>query len=226
MPNGIALIGRTFPIGPKRARAISLFGGCGPVGMTLGVVFSSLIAQVAWWPACFWTMAVACVFVGGLSWSVIPSAEAHSKAATPAQFDFWGAFTGVSGLLVINFALNQAPIDGWDTPFIPIVLVLGIALMGAFAYVELKVAQTPIIPLEALDRKAALTMACIGFGWASHGIWSYYLYLFIMVAQGYSPLNAAAKTWPVAPIGFCAAFAVPYLLRKLRVPWVSKQSDQ
>ncbi|KXS97101.1 hypothetical protein AC579_1067 [Pseudocercospora musae] len=220
VPNGIALIGRTFPMGPKRARAIALFGGCGPVGMTLGVVFSSLIAQVSWWPGCFWAMAIACVFAFGLSWSIIPSSEGFQKAANMTDFDFWGSLTGVSGLMLLNFVLNQAPIDGWDRAYIPVTLILSLVLLGIFGYVELKVAKAPIIPLQALDRKAVLTMACIGFGWASHGIWAYYLYLFIMVIQGYPPLDAASKTWPVAPIGFCAAIAVPYLLKKLKVPWL------
>ena len=50
VPNGIALIGRAFPIGMKRNLAISFFGGCGPVGFVLGAVFSSILSQLAWWP--------------------------------------------------------------------------------------------------------------------------------------------------------------------------------
>lgn len=44
-----------------------------------------------------------------------------------------------------------------------------------------------------------------------------------MVIRDLPPLTVASQFWPVAPVGFCAAMAVPYLLRKMRVPYVSDQ---
>ena len=47
VPNGIALIGRTWPMGDKRAMVISINGACGPSGFVVGALFSSIIAQYA-----------------------------------------------------------------------------------------------------------------------------------------------------------------------------------
>lgn len=226
VPNGIALIGRTFPIGMKRAMSIAIFGGCGPVGVTIGIVFSSLLAQLAWWPWCFWVMSMACAGCCVLTLIVIPvdilRATPNGSDNKPReQFDLLGAFTGVTGLLLINFALNEAPVEGWDHVYIPVLLVLGFLLMGAFVWIELCVATKPIVPLRGLHRDAAFTLACIAAGWASHGIWCYYLFLFIEKVRGHSPLVAAAETWPVSIVGFSAALAVPFLLRKIKVPYVS-----
>lgn len=227
VPNGIALIGRTFPIGMKRSISIAIFGGCGPVGITIGVVFSAILAQLVWWPWCFWVMSFACAGCFILTWIVIPSDDAGESPddivnKPREQFDLLGAFTGVIGLLLINFALNEAPVEGWDHYYIPVLLGVGFLLMGAFVWIELRVATRPIVPLKGLHRDAAFTLACIAAGWASHGIWSYYLFLFLENIRGHTPLVTAAETWPVAPVGFCAALAVPFILRKVKVPYVSK----
>src|ERR1700753_1039962 len=45
VPNAMALIARTYPMGDKRALVLSLFGACGPTGFLTGSAFSSLLAQ-------------------------------------------------------------------------------------------------------------------------------------------------------------------------------------
>lgn len=129
-------------------------------------------------------------------------------------------YLGVAGLLLINFALNQAPVEGWHKSYIPVLLGVGLLHMVYFVYIELQVATRPIVPLKDLRKDAVLAIACITCGWASHGIWSYYLFLLIESIRGHPPLVAALQTWPVAPIGFCAALAVPFLLRKIKVAYV------
>lgn len=229
IPNGIALVGRRFPIGMKRNISIALFGGCGPVGIVSGAVGSSLFAQLVWWPWAFWFFAIACSVVGVLSIVAIPEDEGHAASGKSGstnlrpkeKFDTLGAITGVSGLILINFAFNQAPLVDWSTPYIPVLMVAGILLMAVFVHVELHVAEKPLLPLRGLHRDAALTLTCIAAGWGSHGVWSYYQFLKWELYLKISPLSACSMFWPVAPVGFCAALAVPYILRKVRVPIVS-----
>lgn len=220
IPNGLALFGRTFPMGMKRNIAISLFGGSGPCGVVSGAVISSLMGQLVWWPWIFWTMGIVCFCVFALTWFAIPpdSIEPYANGSNPwAKFDSLGAITGVGGLVLINFALNQAPINGWTSPFISVLLAIGILLMAAFVYVELKVAGRPLVPLKGLHRDAALTLACIAAGWGSHGIWSYYMFLLLEQIRGNTALSACSKFWPVAPIGLVAALSVGFILKKVRV---------
>jgi MFS family permease len=47
VPNAIALIVRTYPMGQKRAMIISLNGAMGPTGFVTGALFSSILAQYA-----------------------------------------------------------------------------------------------------------------------------------------------------------------------------------
>lgn len=46
VPNGIALIGRSFPPGDKRALVIGVFGACGPCGFLTGAAFSAMFAEL------------------------------------------------------------------------------------------------------------------------------------------------------------------------------------
>lgn len=47
VPNAMALIGRTFPMGNRRNIVFSIFGACGPTGFLTGAAMSSLFAQKA-----------------------------------------------------------------------------------------------------------------------------------------------------------------------------------
>lgn len=172
VPNGIALIGRTFPMGLKRNFSISCFGGMGPIGMVTGSAFSSLCAQKGWWQWSFWALAITCALISMLSFFIIPADSTRRSAESAApkpkwwvKFDLPGALTGVSGLVLINFAFNEAPIVGWHRSYIPFILVLGLICFGIFIYIELRVASYPLIPIKGLNRDAAFTLVIIACGW-------------------------------------------------------------
>lgn len=183
VPNAIALLARNFALGTPRNTAFAWFGAAGPTGATAGAVFTALIAQLSWWPWCFWVLAGVCLIVAVLSLFVIPGAPSDLFKSPPSTnkltFDYWGCFTGVSGLILVNFALNQAPLVGWTTWYIPSLLILGCALLWTFVMIELNYTKDPLIPIRGLGRDAYFALACIAAGWGSHGIWAYFLYLFV-----------------------------------------------
>lgn len=47
VPNAMALVGTTFPVGLKRNMIFSAFGACGPTGFVFGAIFSALLSQFA-----------------------------------------------------------------------------------------------------------------------------------------------------------------------------------
>lgn len=179
VPNGIALLGRTFPLGLKRNFSISCFGGMGPVGMVTGSAFSSLCAQKGWWQWSFWALACTCALISVLSFLIVPADNRRTQCSTSSEpkpkwwvkFDLPGALTGIAGLVLINFAFNEAPIVGWHVSYIPFILVIGLICLGIFIYIELRVASYPLIPIKGLTRDAAFTLVIIACGWGSHGLW-------------------------------------------------------
>jgi MFS family permease len=133
------------------------------------------------------------------------------------NFDYLGCLSGVSGLILINFALIQAPMVGWAVPYVPVLLMLGCLITSGFFYVELYMAKNPLFPARGLQPQALLTLACIAAGYASFGIWIYYLFLFEEQIRHKSPLlTTAGLTW-VAPVGIAFALSTNFLIKKIHV---------
>ncbi|KAH6642157.1 hypothetical protein C7974DRAFT_408735 [Boeremia exigua] len=221
IPNAVALIGRTLPAGEKRMIGFACFGACGPLGAALGAVFSALIAEHWWWPCNFWVLSFVALIVMGVAYLVLPTdftRENELRSEKPS-FDYWGTFTGVTGLILVNMALNQAPLVLWSTPYIGALLAVGSLLLIAFIVVELKVTD-PLVPIRGLSRDAVFALSCIVVGWASHGIWAYNLYLFLELLRGQSALLTSAQTSPVAITGILFAFSTVWLIQRLGVAYV------
>jgi predicted MFS family arabinose efflux permease len=166
----------------------------------------------------FWSTAMVAIVATFVSYVVIPDALAKGAPGMSARhFDFYGCITGVSGLILINFSLNQAPLVGWNTPYVYFLFIIGVLLVGGFFYIELNLAKHPLVPIRGLQPQAILTLACIAAGWASHGIWVYYLFMFQMRVRGDSAIIAAAELIPVAPIGVAFALSTNYLIKRIQV---------
>ena len=103
---------------------------------------------------------------------IIPDPQDHKPRVTGkslkgaiAALDLTGAVVGITALILFNFAWNQAPIVGWDNPYIIVTLILGCILFPTFLYIELKVAEEPLIPKDVFTSENAFVLACISCGW-------------------------------------------------------------
>lgn len=138
-------------------------------------MFSSLFAQFSWWPWAFWTEAIACLAMVPAVYFVIPedvildapdpeltsaSSSQSSGSIDGPRFDWLGAALGIGGLVLVNFAWNQAPIVGWRTPYTYVLLVVGIVLVGAFLVVEGRV-QGALVPTTIWNRRISMMLACM-----------------------------------------------------------------
>ena len=147
------------------------------------------------------------------AWLVIPDASAK---AVDVEFDWTGCVLGVAGLILFNFAWNQAAVVGWATPYTYTLLIVGILLLVLFCVVELSYASKPLLPVRSLSRATVLALSCIAAGWASFGVWVWYLLEFIMKLRGTTPLGTIAEVCGIAVSGGIAALLTAYLLPRLR----------
>ena len=165
----------------------------------------------------FFIMSILCFFIAGFAFLIIPASTKKSPHTITGKFDFAGATFGIAGLVLVNFAFNQAPLSGWQDLYIPVLLVVGLALFACFIFIELKIAEAPLVPLKSLSKEGGFALACIAAGWGSHGIWLYYFFLFTEKLRGHSPLSAAAQLSPVAITGVCFALSTGFLVKKVKV---------
>lgn len=219
LPNGLAVLSRAYPPGRKKEMIFALFAAMAPVGFVVGAVFGSLFAQLVWWPWAFYSTAITCVIIAIAAHLVIPAEEKVPQREAKEAMDLVGAVLGVTGLVLINFAWNQAPLVGWDTPYTYTILILGIISLIVFSFHERRTTN-PLLPMDIWNKSSVCVITCLGLGWSSFGIWIFYTYQLIEVLRGVPPLAAAAQFVPEMLSGIGAAIATGYLLSRVRTPWM------
>ncbi|KAI0478562.1 major facilitator superfamily domain-containing protein [Xylariaceae sp. FL0804] len=222
MPNGLALFGAAYPDGMRKTMAFALFGACAPSGSIVGATFSALF-DLTWWPWTFFSFAAVLAVLAGLVVLFVPAVP---RSRAPPQtwrevvraLDLLGGVVGVTALVLINFAWNQAVVVGWrqQRDYVYICLLLGILLVPCFFVIETKVAPEPLIPLAALTSDVAYVMACIACGWGCFGIWLFYLLQFYTNLRHGSPLQISAWFSPIPASGFTASITTGFLLSRIR----------
>ena len=217
LPNALAILGRTYPPGLRKEMIFSLFGATAPSGFIVGGVFSSLLAQKVWWPWAYWIMGIVCFVLALLGILVIPYTPRRKRMddySLWVRLDLLGASTGISALILINFAWNQAALVDWTTPYTYALLIVGFILLFIFALVE-RSAPCPLLPGSIFTGDLAWVLGCIAAGWSSFGIIIYYFFLFMEVVKDDTPLLATTKWVAASPSGAVAALVTGLLLSRV-----------
>ncbi|KAH8891671.1 MFS general substrate transporter [Thozetella sp. PMI_491] len=227
VPNGQGILGRAYPPGPRKNIVMSMFGAAAPLGFVVGAAMSSLFAEQAQWPWAFWTLAALCVALAALSILALPSSLCHgSQVAKQIEEGLWvrldvpGIMLGISGLVLFNFAFNQAPIVSWRTPYTYFILIIGALLLAGFTYTQ-QHARHPLVPVSAMHTGTNFVLGCTAAGWGCFGVWVYYAFTFLENFRGWSPLTASAALAPAPIAGLIASLLTGFLMsRGVRPHWI------
>lgn len=222
LPNGVAILGRTYPPGLRKQMVFSLFGASAPSGYIVGGAFCSIFAQLVWWPWGYWVMGMVNAVLAVLGLLIIPYTPRptfNDNIRFWTRLDLLGASTGISGMVLINFAWNQAALVGWKMPYTYVLLIVGFIFLAVFGYFE-RTAICPLLPKSAFVGELAWVLGCIACGWSSFGIIVYYFYQFMEVIKGDTPLLATAK-FAAAPVsGAVAALVTGFLLGRVPASFI------
>lgn len=226
LPNGLAILGSVYAPGPRKAMVFALFGATAPGGAVIGGLFAGLFSELAWWPWTFWSFSIALAGIAVLGSIIIPNPprkivkQKWSLRDHLTELDLLGGLCGVTALVLINFAWNQAGVVGWSKAYVYVCLILGFLFVPVFFYIEVRVSPAPLIPFKALTSDVAFVLGCVACGWSCFGIWVYYLWQFLQVLRQDTPLLAVAHICPVAIVGALASVTTGILLGRLRPAWV------
>ena len=147
-------------------------------------------------------------------------ASAHSaqSPATPPshqkpKFDWWGTLFGMAGLILLNFVWSQAPLVGWQTVYVYVLLIVSIVLLVIFFYVETKVSD-PLVPSNVWTLQSSLMLGCVAAGWSSFGILIFYWWRFMAVLREQPILVTTAQQVPAGISGIVASCSSVFLLQR------------
>ena len=184
---------RTWPPA-RRARAAGLVALGTSLGPATGPLLGGVLTTYLSWRWCFFVNVPFGTIV--LIIGVLFLAEHREPAA--GRLDLPGFVLAGGGLVLVLFALSQAPVRGWGSPVIIGAGVAGLAALAGLVAVELR-SKAPMINLRLLHNRIFRTTVLVSV--CSLGVYSGYLFLmpeFLQQARGASALSSGLTTFPGA----------------------------
>ncbi|MFB9722031.1 MFS transporter [Planobispora longispora] len=155
-PAALSIITTTFAEGPARNRALSIFTASGASGFSLGLVISGLLTGLGW----RWTflMPVPVALIALVAALKFLPRQREERAA--GGYDLIGAATITASMLLLVFAVVEAPEAGWGSARTIGSLIAAAALLALFVLAERKV-KHPLVRLGIL-RSGPIVRANLG----------------------------------------------------------------
>lgn len=198
VPGSLALISAFFPE-RERGRAIGTWAGFSGITAAVGPVIGGWLIDHYSWAWAFLVNAPIAALIVAMALLRVP--ESRDPRAT-GRLDWPGAALVTLGLGGIVFAFIEAPVRQWTSPAVTAAIVLGVAAMGAFAWVERQAPQ-PMLPLRFFrDRLFAGANVLTLLVYAALGGGLFFVPLALIQVHGLSATAAGAALLPFILIMF------------------------
>jgi EmrB/QacA subfamily drug resistance transporter len=233
-PAALSLITTSFPPGPRRTRAIGLYGSMASVGFVAGQVLGGVLVEWTSWRAVFLVnvpVGLATAFLAPRVIAVPAKDQAKDQAkgralgrvpgpAAPQRgrrLDVRGAVLITAAVALAVFGISQGDVLGWTSP-----LVLGAAVIAVVAAACFVVAETrhpaPLVRPRLLLRPGLRNGAALAF---LLGVWNggelLVLSLYMQQVLHFSPLATGMIIAPQGVAGFTMGMLGPRLAGRFGV---------
>ncbi len=196
-PGSLAIISASFPE-QERGRAIGTWSGFSAITTAFGPVLGGWLIQHANWRWIFFInlpLAAAVILI-----SIVHVPESRGPFAK--RLDILGALLAMIGLGGLVFGLIESPRLGWTNLKVSGCLLIGIASLVSFPFVEAR-APSPMVPLHLFRSRTfsganVLTL----FLYAALGIFFFIFPMNLIQVQGYSATAAGAAALPLILLMF------------------------
>jgi EmrB/QacA subfamily drug resistance transporter len=186
LPSTLSLINTLFEEGPKRNRALAVWGGAGAGGLTIGALLGGVLTENFGWPSVFFVNVPFGGLVALCALFVIPRDPARTERR---RFDFPGSLTVTGGSTLLVFALVEGPERGWGDGLVVGAFVLAVVLLALFAVVESR-SSDPLMPFRLFDNRNLTVGMLVTFLYmATFGVLPYFLTVLMQSVHGYSALQ-------------------------------------
>ncbi len=192
-PSVLALLATTFTNPSERNKAFAIYGAIAGAGGALGLLLGGILTSYASWR---WTLFVNLAFaavaaVGALLWL------RNDKAADRDPLDIPGVLLVTAGLFSIVYGLSHAETTSWTNHYTIAFLMVGVALLGVFAVLELRVRYPLLPPRVVRNRTRGGSLLAMLF--ASIGIFGVFLFLtyYLQGTLHFSPVKTGFAFLPM-----------------------------
>jgi len=194
LPAALSLVTTIFNEGTDRTKALGAWGATAGVASAAGVFLGGVLTQGPGWRWVFFVNPLICLGVLAGTFLLI---DDERRRARLAHFDIVGAVLSTAGMLLLVYAIVQAPTVGWGATSTIAELAGAVGLLALFIVNELRT-ENPLLPLSIFKIKglgaadATQLIAIAGF-LATF----FFLTLYMQDVLDYSPLRTGLSYLPV-----------------------------
>jgi EmrB/QacA subfamily drug resistance transporter len=221
-PAALSLITTGFPEGPRRTRAIGLYGAVSSVGFVAGQVLGGVLVQFTSWRAVFLVNVPVGLIAAALAPRLIArtpaSKEASNEASTRERtLDIRGALLITAAVALAVFAVSQGTQFGWTSPLIVVAAFAAVAAVVAFGKAEHR-HPTPLVRPGLLHKKGIRDGVALAF---LLGLWNggemLVMSLYLQQVLHESPLVTGLVIAPQGVVGFAMGLLGPRLAGRMGI---------
>jgi EmrB/QacA subfamily drug resistance transporter len=196
-PAGLSLLTTTFPEGPMRNRAISIYSAFGASGFSLGLVLSGVLTEVSW----RWTLLLPAPVALLTLVAAIPLIPRVQEAGRQdRRFDIPGGLAVTAAMLLLVYTVVSAQAAGWASARTIGSFAVVAVLLAGFVLIEHR-SRDPLVRL-GIFRSGALTRANLGaltlFG--SYIAFQFLLTQYLQTLMGWSAMSTALAFLPAGVV--------------------------
>ncbi|MDX6616221.1 MAG: hypothetical protein QOD60_1312 [Solirubrobacterales bacterium] len=194
LPAALSILTTTFKEGKERNTALGVWGGMGGLASAAGVLLGGLLTEGPGWRWVMFVNPIAAVLVLFGVFALLNNDRGRGRLA---NFDLPGAILATGGMLLLVYALVEAPIHGWGSSQTVAEFAGAAVLLAAFVFNEGR-NKNPLLPLSTFRIRglaAADTTALIAF--AGFLAMFFFLTLYMQNVLGFSAIQTGAAYLPL-----------------------------
>jgi EmrB/QacA subfamily drug resistance transporter len=156
-PTAFAILTASYAEGPERTRALGAWGSTNAAAAAIGALLGGVLTETLGWQAIF----LVNVPLAAAALAVAPVLLAESRGRR-RRLDVGGASLVTLALVLLVYALSDAPRSGWLTGRTAILVACALGALAVFALRERRSAD-PLLPRAALRSPRRRAAALAGF---------------------------------------------------------------
>jgi EmrB/QacA subfamily drug resistance transporter len=210
MPSTLSILVNVFPP-EERTKAIAIWAGVTGAAGAIGPVASGWLLGHFWFGSVFLINVPIIALALALGVFLVP----RSRDPQKARLDLVGAGLSIVGISSLVYGLIQAPDKGWSSPQTLLAFAAALVVLVAFVLWE-RTRDEPMLDISYFRNPAFST----GTGGMILVFLSMYGVLFLITQYfqlilGYTPLSAALRFLPMAPILMVVSPLTPRITARL-----------
>jgi EmrB/QacA subfamily drug resistance transporter len=191
-PAALSLIAVTFRETGERARAFGIFGGIAAGGGAVGLLLGGWLTDAFDWRWCMYVNCVIAVLALAGTGLMRESRPAHRP-----RLDLPGVLLVTTGLVAVVYGLSEAESEGWSSPVVWGLLLLGAALVATFLVYERRAAAPLLPPRIIADRTRGSAYLAVGLAMIGMLGTLFFLTFHVQLVMDYSPVRAGLAFLPM-----------------------------